>query len=84
MSLFCCFTFIFISTYTDYDVDGGRDLDIFDINEGMQKEGQNSLFFLMFPGYYSVTIVNQFSLCLVSIEAGLNLVEGDIVLDVVC
>lgn len=43
-----------------------------------------SSFFLMFPGYYSVTIVNQFSLCLVSIEAGLNLVEGDIVLDVVC
>uniref|UniRef100_A0A7N8Y1P5 Meprin A subunit n=1 Tax=Mastacembelus armatus TaxID=205130 RepID=A0A7N8Y1P5_9TELE len=38
---------IFLLTFTDYDVDGGRDLDIFDINE----------------------------------EAGLNLVEGDIVLD---
>ncbi len=38
----------------------------------------------MFSGYYSVTMVNQFSLCLVSIEAGLDLVEGDIVLDEVC
>lgn len=33
------FIFNFLSfIVTDYDVDGGLDLDIFDINEGMQKD----------------------------------------------
>lgn len=60
-------------------MDGGRDRDIFDINEGMQKGGKASCFLAEVS-----RLINLFPLYLVSIEAGLNLVEGDIVLDGVC
>lgn len=40
------YTFLLIFTFADYDVDGGRDLDIFDINEGMKKE-ENIFSFLV-------------------------------------
>lgn len=76
----CSFNFL-TSAFIDYDVDGGRDLDIFDINEGMQtgdnggKKKTKSAISLF---------CNSCFLFVVSTEAGLNLVEGDIVLDEVC
>ncbi len=38
----------FISTYTVYNVDDGHDLDIIDINQGMQNEEKNRHIFLEF------------------------------------
>lgn len=35
----CC-----AATFADYDVDGGQDLDIFDINEGMPQGGRSDFF----------------------------------------
>ena len=57
--------FVTSSAFTDYDVDGGRDLDIFDINEGLQIHN------FSFPGfshhwyynYYSVTKCKTSFLC---------------------
>lgn len=36
LSLIIIIYYLFLKS-SDYDVDGGRDLDIFDINEGMQR-----------------------------------------------
>lgn len=70
--------------FTVYDVDGGRDLDIFDINEGILGKKQkkktpeeNVLFFFQIPN----SVLLNFLCALIWSEAGLNLAEGDIVLD---
>lgn len=70
--------------FTVYDVDGGRDLDIFDINEGILEKKQkkktpeeNVLFFFQIPN----SVLLNFLCTLIWSEAGLNLAEGDIVLD---
>lgn len=41
--------------FTDYDVDGGRDLDIFDINEGiLEKENKKQKKMFSFSSKFQV------------------------------
>lgn len=57
-------------------MDGGQDLDIFDINEGTSVGQLCQLLFLLLLDYWSGFLCSPpFT------AAGLNLVEGDIVLD---
>lgn len=59
----------------EYDVDGGKDLDIFDINEGKSAGGSTG------DSIFAAVLLKWFPLFFVFSAAGLNLVEGDIVLD---
>lgn len=52
-----CLQHVYLFLFSaDFDVDGGRDLDIFDINEGMSRQQFGSLCSPFFPGLHLVTL----------------------------